>query len=82
MRFINRDAEFLSSPQPENACNTRNPRARQWRSCIPEIRDALVRASWDKDIDRIDKLTDNLAQRGFVRSRSADANPERPGWWK
>jgi len=48
----------------------------------PEIRDALVRASWDKDIDRIDKLTDNLAQRGFVRSRSADANPERPGWWK
>jgi hypothetical protein len=83
LRFINRDAEFLSSPQPENACNTRNPRAPPVAQLYPpEIRDALVRTSWDKDIDRIDKLTDNLAQRGFVRSRSADANPERPGWWK
>lgn len=64
----------MQHPQP-----TRPPVAQLYP---PEIRDALVRASWDKDIDRIDKLTDNPAQRGFVRSRSADANPERPGWWK
>jgi len=46
----------------------------------PEIRDALVRASWDRDHLTIDKLTDNLVARGYCRPRSADSQPQRPGW--
>jgi hypothetical protein len=46
----------------------------------PEIRDALVRAAADHDIERIDLLTDNLAARGYARPRHADGQPERKGW--
>lgn len=62
----------MQHPQP-----TRPPVAQLYP---PEIRDALVRAAMDKDIERIDALTLNLAARGFCRLPSHDSQPERKGW--
>jgi len=62
----------MQHPQP-----TRPPVAQLYP---PEIRDALVRAAEIRDIERIDMLTDNLAARGFARQRTADSQPQRPGW--
>lgn len=38
-----------------------------------DYRNALVHAGWDKNIERIDRLTDDLARMGYCRPRGEDA---------
>ena len=46
----------------------------------PEIRDALVSAAERRDHLMVDRLTDELAKRGFVRPRHADDTPAVNRW--
>lgn len=42
-----------------------------------DVRNALIEAANAHDVDRIDQITDILAQRGIVRPRSDESEPWR-----